>query len=519
MAAKFSPKMRNFICDSIVRSINHININVWKYGKPVIVGEKRKYNGKIYISLTAATTGVSAPTHISGIMSDGTVDWLFVEYDNVSAPFKGNIYMFVGRNYEWTNENYPDIPSVLDFEEYNTFKDIISLKKITSGNAINAIKRWDWVTGATYSQYDSTTNIETLVIPFYVVTDEYNVYKCIDNNNNSPSTIKPSGKSVNYLYLSDGYVWKYMMTVSNTDLVKFATDDYIPVTVKNFNDLSEQWLVQEAAQFKSVSTFKIISQVGFFTGTTTVNIVGNGTGLTVFANKHPNNTIKQVLVTTNVESKTGGTGYDVDTYALIKETSATGSGFECAPTIVGGMITGFDITNGGTGYTSAQVFIIGDGTGAAASATISGLGAISQLVLSNTGSGYTKARVFVIPGTAACLARAVMAPIEGHGKNVVTELFSNASIISMKITVDDENFVSGPSSDFRQLGIITDILGADGNLATETKYIGPSHPDFGATTRLNKITPASGKMLYINNVITTIRASDTEKDIRIIIAV
>jgi ribosomal protein S9 len=64
---------------------------------------------------------------------------------------------------------------------------------------------------------------------FYVVTDDYNVYKCLDNNNNARSTVKPSGTQLEPFTTLDGYVWKFMYNVPINLRNKFFTDDYIPV--------------------------------------------------------------------------------------------------------------------------------------------------------------------------------------------------------------------------------------------------------------------------------------------------
>ncbi len=60
-------------------------------------------------------------------------------------------------------------------------------------------------------------------------------------------------------------------------------------------------------------------------------------------------------------------------------------------TVASGAVTGFTITNGGTGYTSApNVTIEGNGTGATATATVSG-GKITSITIVNGGTGYTSA--------------------------------------------------------------------------------------------------------------------------------
>ena len=64
---------------------------------------------------------------------------------------------------------------------------------------------------------------------FYVVTDEYNVYKCLDNNNNARSTVKPTGTALDPFETSDGYIWKFMYNIPINLRNKFYTDDHIPV--------------------------------------------------------------------------------------------------------------------------------------------------------------------------------------------------------------------------------------------------------------------------------------------------
>jgi len=64
---------------------------------------------------------------------------------------------------------------------------------------------------------------------FYVLTDDYNVYKCLDNNNNAISTVKPSGTQTSPIVTSDGYIWKYMYNIPIGLRNKFLTNEYMPV--------------------------------------------------------------------------------------------------------------------------------------------------------------------------------------------------------------------------------------------------------------------------------------------------
>lgn len=75
--------------------------------------------------------------------------------------------------------------------------------------------------------YSGATILEDSI--FYIMTEDYNVYKCLDNNNNSLSTVKPLGTSTSAIYTSDGYVWKYMYNVPINLRNKFLSDEQMPV--------------------------------------------------------------------------------------------------------------------------------------------------------------------------------------------------------------------------------------------------------------------------------------------------
>jgi FtsP/CotA-like multicopper oxidase with cupredoxin domain len=64
----------------------------------------------------------------------------------------------------------------------------------------------------------------------------------------------------------------------------------------------------------------------------------------------------------------------------------------------GGVVTGISVTNGGAGYANApSVYIIGGGTGATARATVSG-GAVTGVTVTNAGTGYTSAPLVAFGG-------------------------------------------------------------------------------------------------------------------------
>ena len=70
---------------------------------------------------------------------------------------------------------------------------------------------------------------------FYVVNSQYQCYKVIYNGtspsdpNGKPSTVEPTGTSTSIITTGDGYRWKYMYTIPVASVLKFFSNDYMPV--------------------------------------------------------------------------------------------------------------------------------------------------------------------------------------------------------------------------------------------------------------------------------------------------
>jgi len=96
--------------------------------------------------------------------------------------------------------------------------------------------------------YPSSISLDTFDFrPYYVITDEQKIYKCLDNNGGAPSNIKPTSISTAKTQpaaLSDGYRWKYLGTISTTDLERFYTSNWVPIKELSGDDTTDQWDVQ-----------------------------------------------------------------------------------------------------------------------------------------------------------------------------------------------------------------------------------------------------------------------------------
>ena len=146
----------------------------------------------------------------------------------------GNSYYFwVGKTTPWPNDASPP-PANGSYEEIlSSYHDMV-FGKLLSNNNISALTRYiPWTANTVYAQYDP--NDQNLYsVNFYVVTTDYSVYKCIDNNNAEPSTTQPSLKpTVGCFQSTDGYTWKYMFTIPSAANSVFSSTEFVPVTPNN----------------------------------------------------------------------------------------------------------------------------------------------------------------------------------------------------------------------------------------------------------------------------------------------
>jgi hypothetical protein len=182
----------------------------------------------------------------------------FVESFSESSP---NIYyLAIGRpqafgtstagdsrtQYEGTDSS-PLTPTDSVSDEFYFFDDVIAAKRITTSDISRVIPRRNWTTGTTYDIYrhdygqyikgSSTTTITANSgasnlndSTFYVLSSANNVYKCLDNNGNSASTVEPTGTSTSILTTGDSYKWKYMYTLTASEQTNFLSTDFMHVS-------------------------------------------------------------------------------------------------------------------------------------------------------------------------------------------------------------------------------------------------------------------------------------------------
>jgi len=223
-------------------------------------------------------------------------------YESFSEAANTIMYLFVGKNTAFANDNSPPTPinSTANIE-YTAWRDMYGVKRIQSADVTHAVPRYDWTSGTVYTAYDDTST-SLLTDTFYVMTEDYNVYKCLFNNASAASTTKPTGTSSARFTTADGYIWKFMYTVSTAKALKFLTSDYMPIQTLASDDGTTQWSVQSAAVDGAIEVIKVTSGGSGYATAPSVTIVGDGTGATANATITAN-------VVTAVTITAAGTGY------------------------------------------------------------------------------------------------------------------------------------------------------------------------------------------------------------------
>ena len=266
---------------------------------------------------------------------------------------------------------------------------------------------------------------------FYVVTDEFNVYKCLDNNNGSRSLIKPTTSILEPIKLNDGYIWKFMYNIPINLRNKFVTDTHIPVVsalTSSFysnGKLDNIYITNKGKDYTSATVTVtgdgyLESDPIFLNG---VVVVGAGSGYTnptvSFQDPVSNASAWSASTLVNLGQKLFTTNKDFyevvtpGTTGTVQPTNKFGTVLNgtCALKYIGSTvqgdvnivnpqdITGFNISNFGVGYTTAPAVTIYDstGTGAVATAQI-GTSTITAINVASGGTGYVSPALSFIGG-------------------------------------------------------------------------------------------------------------------------
>ena len=241
-------------------------------------------------------------------------------------------------DYEGT-ETAPTTPGDSVLNEFKNFDDLLAAKKITSSDVSFVVPRRNWTTGTTYDIYrhdyeefvtgststrvTSNSGATTLFdSTFYVVTTDRNVYKCLDNDGNTASTVEPTGTSTSVITTGDGYKWKYMYTLSASQQANFLSTDFMGVATNSTVSSAAVDGALDIVKIKTAGSSYTVSGGGTSGTITAVPIRGDGTG-GICSVTITSGAVTAVAVTTRGSGYTSGYIRNAD---IIAATNAGGAG-------------------------------------------------------------------------------------------------------------------------------------------------------------------------------------------------
>ena len=421
-------------------------------------------------------------------------------------------------------------------EEFNTFDDLLAVKKITTSDTSFVIPRRNWTTTTVYDYYrhdygnrvTGTTTTQTansgattlFDATFYVLTTARNVYKCLDNNGNAASTTEPTGTSTSILTTADGYKWKYMYSLSATQQANFLSTDFMAVATDA--------TISSAAVDGAISTVKIKSGgTGGTNGTfTSIPIRGDGTGGVISA------TVSGGVVTA-VTVTTAGTGY---TIAYVRNADIVSAG---ATGLSGAEIDVIIPPKGGHGFNAVSELggffvmlnVSLEGTESASTGDFTAENDFRRIVLiRNAFSGGTAASATTLRGTKAVRFAASPTPgtftvdekitqaTTGAVGKVVEYDSTNRILHYIQTRFNDEGLSSlGNRTAFSGANVITGATSAATGTPSATASETADQITFTSGYKDTELDRHKGDVLYIENRAPITRASDQTENIKLVI--
>lgn len=161
------------------------------------------------------------------------VSQIVLEELNELKP-ENDLYLFASS----VDQNEDETISNTQVEKRKFLERVIFGRKISKVDTRHMFTKNDWIPNRVYDSFDDTGEVEN-VNTYVTVLDggefgesSYKVFKCLSNNNNSPSTQEPriasNASDFTPFTLSDNYIWKYMFTVPAVDYIAFGTTTDLP---------------------------------------------------------------------------------------------------------------------------------------------------------------------------------------------------------------------------------------------------------------------------------------------------
>ena len=361
MAAIISEKFRIFNAKQFLESLSEASATNMYF----FVGRPQKWYAYLEIYNVSGTFQVGETVTGGGL--SGTVQevhpnsLLLAVVNATSAPASGST-MTGGTSsatakastYRYATEDAPPAPIDNQIEKAAVYDDLIAAKRITSTFARLVAPRYNWSlsTNPKFDMYrpnysptpggGGAIGVQTALgssalsgSKYYVMNSNYEVFKCLYNGQTpanatginatyEPKTSPTAGQGTyaNGLFsegTANGYIWKYMYTLSTADVIAFLSSDFLPMGT-----------YAGPAAVDGAVHIAVITDGGAnmpTSGTVYVGVDGDGTGAIVKITTSAGGAIS------SVEMQAAGTGYTYGNVRLVNGNVYSDVGLSNAVTI------------------------------------------------------------------------------------------------------------------------------------------------------------------------------------------
>ena len=244
-------------------------------------------------------------------------------YDSVSVQLPGTNhtkttkYAFLARVDPWDDPNTPQdeektppIPQLTPANLKQVYKNMFVIKRVYPNDMSPMIDRIDWTSNTVYEYYRDDMDIlergedKRYVHKFFIRNRFDQVFKCLWNNSNGPSTeepyFAPGQISENLIYTgADGYKWFYMYSITGDVKQKFLDFNWMPVPLANTAGFGANTVNAGNVPIVGVND----GGTNYWPSNTTVQIVGANTTMATAVPVIQNGVIQDIVITNS------GAGY------------------------------------------------------------------------------------------------------------------------------------------------------------------------------------------------------------------
>lgn len=360
-------------------------------------------------------------------------------------------------------------------EESDLYDSMLFGKRVKFDDIRLCTKRYNWVFGEIYAMYDDREDLSDQ--NFYVAVSagvDLNVYKCLFNNDGGPSTVEPSGVSSEpFETMEDGYIWKYMYTISSLDVERFVNRTQLPVI--------EQANVIQSAVAGGIDVIKVESKgllynnylVGNFEVADDIRVNGNPLQYALGgAASILNGFYKNCLIRINSNTVANGQFRLITDYVVVngRKIITLDAPFDMPPAPADGYEIYPNVFIYDTSNTASETCV--------ARAIVNPLQAnsIGRIEILRSGRGYRTAEAKILPDPSVdvlpeseAVLRPILGPDGGHGSDPFNELDAYFVGISSIFVANATPIIA--NNVMQTVGIVKEPLFADCELTLDSTRI------------------------------------------------